>query len=84
MDRLKSAHPDRPQNRISSTFVSDIVFGPSGTMGTSDTQFWHLSPDHLLVPETSLRHRAEERFGPQKKYGSMLVGDQVQQCVDFM
>jgi hypothetical protein len=29
------------------------------------------------MPE--LKARAEERFGPQKEYGAMLVGDQVRQ-----
>lgn len=29
------------------------------------------------MPE--LRKRVEDRFGPQKQYGEMLVGDQVRQ-----
>lgn len=40
-------------------------------------QFWHLSPDHLLVPVPALQEEAEKRFGQQKEYGEMLVGDQV-------
>jgi len=32
----------------------------------------------MLEPEPSLQKQAEDRFGPQKEYGSMLVGDQVQ------
>ncbi|KAK1923409.1 hypothetical protein DB88DRAFT_505325 [Papiliotrema laurentii] len=65
MERRKVSHPDRPLNRISSTF------------------FWHLSPDHLLEPDPVLRQVAEKRFGPQKEYGQMLVGDQVLQCVGY-
>ncbi|GFZ49871.1 hypothetical protein JCM24511_07274 [Saitozyma sp. JCM 24511] len=43
----------------------------------SSTFFWHLSPDHLLFPEKQLQEEAERRFGPQKTYGEMPVGDQV-------
>ncbi|EIW71350.1 hypothetical protein TREMEDRAFT_67719 [Tremella mesenterica DSM 1558] len=60
MERRKREFPDRPLNRISSTF------------------FWHLSPDHLLQPDPILSKMAEDRFGPQKAYGAMLVGEQVQ------
>ena len=63
MSRRRSEHPDRPSNRISSTF------------------FWHLSSDHLLEPDLALSKMAEDRFGHQKEYGSMLVGEQVQRSV---
>ncbi|TXT13007.1 hypothetical protein VHUM_01408 [Vanrija humicola] len=45
----------------------------------SSTFFWHLTPDFPLAPMPELRKRAEDRFGPQKQYGEMLVGDQVRQ-----
>ncbi|ORX37546.1 hypothetical protein BD324DRAFT_622325 [Kockovaella imperatae] len=61
MNRRKTAFPQRPLIRISSTF------------------FWHLSPDHLLVPIPGLQACAEAQFGPQKDYGEMLVGNQVLQ-----
>lgn len=45
----------------------------------SSTFFWHLTPDYHLEAFPELRKRAEDRFGPQKSYGEMLVGDQVRQ-----
>lgn len=45
----------------------------------SSTFFWHLTPDYDLASLPELRKRAEDRFGPQKSYGEMLVGDQVRQ-----
>jgi hypothetical protein len=82
MERRKVSHPDRPLNRISSTFVSGRRARGVLTY-LVDTQFWHLSPDHLLEPDPVLRQVAEKRFGPQKEYGQMLVGDQVLQCVGY-
>lgn len=43
----------------------------------SSTFFWHLSPDYPLSAIPALQKEAEHRFGPQKDYGEMLVGDQV-------
>lgn len=40
-------------------------------------QFWHLSPDFHLAPLPLLQNTADNRFGQQKDYGEMLVGDQV-------
>jgi hypothetical protein len=48
------------------------------------TQFWHLSPDYLLSPIPPLRKQAESRFGPQKDYGELLVGDQVKRYVHLL
>ncbi|CAK9783307.1 unnamed protein product [Cutaneotrichosporon oleaginosum] len=45
----------------------------------SSTFFWHLTPDFHLEPMPELKARAEKRFGSQKDYGAMLVGDQVRQ-----
>ena len=42
-------------------------------------QFFHLSPDHLLKPDEALLAEATERFGPQKEYGELAVGDQIKQ-----
>ena len=45
------------------------------------SQFWHLSSDYTLKPDSGLEKIAEDRFGTQKAYGSMKVGEQVQRCV---
>ncbi|KAL7419225.1 hypothetical protein Q5752_006062 [Cryptotrichosporon argae] len=44
----------------------------------SSTFFWHLSPDYHLAADPGLRARAEARFGEQREYGAMPVGEQVQ------
>ena len=74
MARRANTHPTRPLNRISSTFVSD-------DRDILTLQFWHLSSDPLVDPIPELRRQADERFGQQKEYGQMLVGDQVQRQV---
>jgi len=43
----------------------------------SSTFFWHLSPDYLLSPYPQLAAEAHKRFGGQRVYGEMFVGDQV-------
>lgn len=35
----------------------------------------------MLSPIPQLREQAESRFGPQKDYGDLLVGDQVKRYV---
>lgn len=48
---------------------------------TTPMQFYHLNSQHTLQPVPALVDAATERFGPQKQYGRMKVGDQVRRWV---
>lgn len=85
---LKTNYPPRPPPPSASSWhITQAIDHMRSTdpsrplIRISSTLFYHLSPDHILESEPSLKKEAEKRFGHQEDYGRLSVADQVRRWV---